>query len=64
MWLCFVLKKEKILTIVPIKTSPNKLVVVCDLVHDSTKTAHTVLHNLGSTKGCIRTTVSHDVCGF
>lgn len=38
--------KSIILTIVTIETSPNKLVVVCDLVHNSTKTAHTVLYNL------------------
>lgn len=36
------------LTIVTVETSPNKLVVVCDLVDDSTKTAHTVLYHLRS----------------
>lgn len=36
------------LTIVTVETSPNKLVVVCDLVDNSTKTAYTVLYNLGS----------------
>lgn len=36
------------LTIVTVETSPNKLVVVCDLVDNSTETAYTVLYNLGS----------------
>ena len=36
------------LTIVAIETSPNKLVVVCDLVDNSTEAAYTVLDNLGS----------------
>lgn len=38
--------KSKTLTIVPVKTSPDKLVVVSDLVHYCTKTAYTMLHNL------------------
>lgn len=34
------------LTIVTVETSPNKLVVVRDLVDNGTKTAYTVLYNL------------------
>lgn len=34
------------LTIVAIETRPDELVVVCDLVHNSTKTADTVLYDL------------------
>lgn len=34
------------LTVVTVETSPDKLVVVCDLVDNSTQTADTVLHNL------------------
>ena len=36
------------LTIVAIETSPDKLVVVRDLVDNSTKTAYAVLYNLRS----------------
>lgn len=34
------------LTVVAIETSPDKLVVVCDLVDDCTETADTVLDDL------------------
>lgn len=34
------------LTVVTVETSPNKLVVVCDLVDNGTQTADTVLYNL------------------
>lgn len=62
------LKKVHSLTIVTIETSPNKLVVMCDLVHNSTKTAYTVLYNLRSKhKWCyhtVRKVVSHLCCAW
>lgn len=39
-----------LLTIVSIKTGPYKLIVLGDLVHNSPKTAHTMLNNLGARK--------------
>lgn len=42
--------KSKTLTIVPVKTSPDKLVVVSDLVHYCPKTAYTMLYNLKGEK--------------
>lgn len=38
--------QSMILTVVTVETSPNKLVVVRDLVDNSTQTADTVLYNL------------------
>lgn len=51
MWVWFYVQcdsclKSKSLTIVPVKTSPDKLVVVSDLVYYCSKTAYTMLHNL------------------